>query len=279
MYIKRFISLMMVVVLFTLCACGKTETSTEVPALTGDFEFTVLKVGKADAMILRTENHCVVIDCGEEDDGDEVVEYLNDNGITKVDCMFVTHFDKDHVGGVPEVIKNTEIDLIITPDYEGSNDEYANYVKTVSENNIDTLKLKEYMSFALDDVLFEVYPPQKDSYIEEDNDFSLAIAVTHGDNSFLFAGDAEEVRMKEIISQTNKEYDFLKFPHHGMYNEGVKEFAESINPAYCIITCSDKNPAEEQTVSILESLGCNIYYTRNGNVNVKSDGNKIKAEQ
>ena len=283
MLFKKVIVLLSVVTCFTLCSCNGSETNQKEtvvpPAATNEFHCSILKVGQADAMILRTANHTVIIDCGEEDDGDEVVEYLQDNMIESVDYLFITHFDKDHVGGVPEVIEHVDIKQIVSPDYEGSNDAYENYRKTITDKNISPILLTENMSFILDDVLFEVYPPQKKSYAEGDNDFSLAISVTHGDNSFLFTGDAESVRLSEIMEQTDREYDFLKFPHHGRYNNKTKMFIEAVNPTYAVITCSEKNPAEEETISVLENANCKVYYTKDGNVDVKSDGSEIIITQ
>ncbi len=270
---------------FTLSGCqganiqSNSGESLSAPPAAGEFNFSVLKVGQADAIIMRTSNHSVIIDCGEKDDGDEVVEYLSDNAVANVDFLFITHFDKDHVGGAAKVIKNIEIGQIITPDYKGSGKEYESYVSAAIEKGVAPLALTENMSFILDDVLFEVYPPQKQSYKEGDNGFSLAIAVTHGDNSFLFTGDAEGARLTEILSQTQAEYDFLKVPHHGKFNKFTKQFIESVSPAYSVITCSDKNPADERTEKVLSDVGSKIYRTKDGDITVSSNGRDIIISQ
>lgn len=279
---KKFVLLLLSGLLVALCSCSASETippeAIPAPAAVNDFYFSVLKVGQADAIIMRTENHCVIIDCGEKDDGDEVVEYLTGHGIQRVDYLFITHFDKDHVGGVPEVMENMEIGQIITSDYEGTGAKYNAYIKALEENKITPQPLTESNSFQLDDVLFEIFPPQMKSY-KKDNDFSLAVSVTHGENNFLFTGDALEVRVSEIMAQTDREYDFLKFPHHGRYNSATKEFVECIKPAYTVITDSDKNPAEDQTIDALKTVGSEIYCTKDGNISVRSNGIEISVTQ
>ena len=251
----------------------------EVPAVTGSFDFTVLKAGQADAIIMQTQNHSIIIDCGEEDDGDKVVEYLQENNISNVDYFFVTHFDKDHVGGFPEVMENVTASNIYVPNYKGNNDEYDAYLKVVDENNLSITTLDEDITFTIDDVLFEVSTPKKQSYSEGDNDFSLVISVTHGDNTFLFTGDAEADRLNEVIAEFGKQYDFLKVPHHGKYNQNTKRFITTVKPTYSVICDSEKNPAEDETVSILEFVESKIYSTKNGNVSVLSDGKEIKILQ
>lgn len=263
------------------CTQGDIEKEENIsaPRVSGAFDLTVLKAGQADAIFMQTQNHNIILDCGEKDDGDEVVELLQEKGISNVDYIFITHFDKDHVGGFPEVMDNVTASNIIVPDYEGNNGEYEEYLKTVSDKGLQITTLTEDISFTLDDVLFEVSVPRKQSYAEGDNDFSLVISVTHGENTFLFTGDAEADRLTEVISAFGRQYDFLKVPHHGKYNKNTKRFITIIKPTYSVICDSEKNPAEDETVSILEFVESEIYSTRNGNVSVLSDGKEIKILQ
>lgn len=276
---KKIISALCAAIMPAMLSSCKTADMTTVPDVTGEFKVTALKVGKADAIILETQNHTVIIDCGERGDGSKISEYLAERGTEKVDYLFITHFDKDHVGGAPEVMENVEIERIVTPDYEGSNDEYEKYLEAVNQHRCTPVRLTKELSFTLDDTLFTVYPPLEKTYKEGDNDFSLAISVNHGSNSFLFAGDAEEVRLSEILSQTDTEYDFLKIPHHGRYEKNTKEFLESVSPKYAVITCSNKNPPDDKVLEILEDLHCNTYLTINGNIEAVSDGKEIKIKQ
>ena len=277
---RRNIIVLVLALIIVLSGCQKQgNVKTEIPEVTGTFDFTILKAGQADAIFMQTENHSIILDCGEKDDGDELVELLQEKGISNVDYIFITHFDKDHVGGFPEVMDNVTASNIIVPDYEGNNGEYEEYLKTVSDKGLQITTLTEDISFTLDDVLFEVSVPRKQSYAEGDNDFSLVISVTHGENTFLFTGDAEADRLTEVISAFGRPYDFLKVPHHGKANKNTKRFITTVKPTYSVICDSDKNPAEDETVSILEFVESEIYSTRNGNVSVLSDGKEIKILQ
>lgn len=277
---KKSVLPLICIITMTLCSCAVISSGAANDTNdSGELEISILKIGKADAAILTTENHSILIDCGEEDDGEEILKNLSNKGITNVDYLFITHFDKDHVGGVCDIIKGVEIGQIITPNYVGTGSAYKNYVNAAKENGVAPLKLTEEMSFTLDNVAFEVYPPKKTSYETEDNDFSLAITATCGNNGFLFAGDAEVERMQEILSQTNREFDFLKFPHHGCYNDYIQTFVEGVNPSYVVITCSDKNKADPRTIEIIENAGGKVYYTKDGDVTIKSDGREITIEQ
>lgn len=280
MKIKKTDILALAAIFGLLCACQKnTSAPISAPKAVGNFNFTVLKAGQADATVLMTENHSIIIDCGEKDDGDKVTDLLRENNISVIDCIFLTHFDKDHIGGFPKIADDVEIENIIVPNYEGHNDEYKKYIKSVEEQKLNVTVQKEDISFVLDDVLLEISTPKKSSYNESDNDYSLAISITHGNNTFFFAGDAEEERISEILSEFKTEYDFLKVPHHGRYNPNTANLIESLNPTYAVICDSKKNPADDKTVDILNSVGCNIYHTRDGDIHVLSNGEEIKISQ
>ena len=137
----------------------------------------------------------------------------------------------------------------------------------------------EDTSFVLDDVLFEVSVPKKKYYTEGDNDFSLVMSVTHGENTFLFAGDAEADRLTEVMSEFGKQYDFLKVPHHGKYNSVTQRFINIVKPKYSVVTDSDKNPAEIKTTAVLQSAGSEVYSTRDGDISISSDGKMITVTQ
>lgn len=134
------------------------------------------------------------------------------------------------------------------------------------------------MSFRLDNVIFEVYAPQRLHY-DEDNNYSLAISVIHGNNKFLFARHAKEIRLAEILTQTNSQYDFLKVPHHGKYNSFSEQFIKTINPKYSVITCSKKNPPHDEVLNILGKVSSEIYLTRDGNIKVTSNKNTFTINQ
>ncbi len=278
---KRLLAIATILVIsISLCYCGvQDKTSIKTPQAESEFNISILKIGQADAIILKTENHTAVIDCGEEDDGDEICEHLAKTDTETIDCLFITHFDKDHIGGAAEVLNSFEAKEIIMPDYVGTSDEYETFKTALEEKNITPTLLNEEMTFTLDDVLFRVYPPQKTSYKEPDNDHSLVISVTHGDNKFLFAGDAEKDRLQELSSQLELDHDFLKMPHHGKYNKETINFLKGVTPTYTVICDSDKNPAEDDAVKALETVGSEIYHTRDGDVDIFSDGTSITLLQ
>ncbi|NLM50142.1 MAG: MBL fold metallo-hydrolase [Clostridiaceae bacterium] len=277
---KKLIVLLLGLMLCSCQAGGNKKIDESLDLSKNIFSFTILKNGQADAIVLKTKNHAALIDCGEKDDGDEVIEHLIDKGINSVDYLFITHFDKDHVGGAKEVIENIEVKNIIVPNYIGSNKEYKNFMTACMDKNITPQAIDDTLEISLDDVSFTIFPPQKKVYKEGDNDFSLAISIVHGNNSFLFAGDAEEERIREILDEFgNNKYDFLKVPHHGRFNNETENLIKSILPKYSVICDSDKNPADDKTLAVLRKYKSKIYQTKDGEIIASSDGKNLEIKQ
>lgn len=260
-----------IVLIFLLTGCSFSTTE-------DNLNIVIFKIGKADSILLTINEQAVLIDTGEDEDGEEIIEYMKKNKIDEIDYLIVTHFDKDHVGGADQILKEVQVSNVITPNYKSDSKQYKQFVKALEEENITPQKLTENLNFQLRDAEFTVNPPEKDFY-SGDNDYSLVTSVIHGNNTFLFAGDAKEERLSELIDAGNLEHTFLKVPHHGRFNDKSEEFFNLVNPKYAVITSSDKNPEEDEVMEALEHLGTEVYVTRKGNIEISSDGETIHIKQ
>ena len=243
---------------------------------------TFLDAGKADAILLNTNNSTVLIDTGLKSNSKELVELIKSKGIDTIDYLIITHFDKDHVGGAAKIIKKFKVNNIITSDYFKDSDEVSDYLEACDESGIKAKILDEDISFTLDNVRYTVYPHIASSYSEkESNNSSLIISVEHGENRMLFTGDANNLRIEEFITKQESDfkYQLLKVPYHGRYMECLPEFLNIIKPEYAVITSSEKDKEDKGTVELLEGIGTNILLTREGDIVVKSDGKKLTIEQ
>ena len=93
--------------------------------------------------------------------------------------------------------------------------------------------------------------------------FKLTISSPEGD---VFSDDITKISLR------GTEGDFAIMAGH-------VPFVTTIKPTYSVICDSEKNPAEEETISILEFAGSEIFSTKDGDVSVISDGNKIEITQ
>lgn len=265
--------------IFSLCGCASN-----IGNMSSKMEISLLKVGKADAIIVNCDSQTLLIDTGEDDDGEEILENLEKMGIKKVDAMIITHFDKDHVGGADIIIEQIPVEQIYVPDYQNNNKEYLEFLKSSSDEKSAITALNSEYSFLLGTATVKIEPALsteiKDPEEDYDNDFSMITTVSHGKNQLLFMADAEEKRIKEWLSADERsEYQFLKIPHHGKFNNELNSLFQTVKPEFSVICSSNKNPAEEKTLDLLKDYCPNIFETKDGDVTVISDGQKLTVSQ
>ena len=245
---------------------------------------TLMRVGKADAIALLSGSHALLIDTGEEEDGEEILEFLRSHQIQSVDAMIITHFDKDHVGGADTVLRGIPVDTVYLPDYQGTHKTYRKFLEAAGETGVPLQRLSQPVTVPFADAEVLIEPPQSyeipEGVKDWDNDFSLITTVIHGDNRLVFLGDAETRRIRQWLESGSAEKaDFLKVPHHGVYDEVLEELFSALTPEISVICDSRKNPADPETLTLLRRFSSRIYETKDGNVTVLSDGRSLKSYQ
>lgn len=270
---KKIISiLLMTVSLFLTSSCsGRNESDR--------FFVHCFNAGAADCFIIKAEKSCVMIDTAEGSFGDEIVSYLKENGIEKLDCLIITHFDKDHVGGASKVLKNTGVDRILQSNYNKNDSKgYIKYEKAAKNAGITPETVRNTCTFSCGGAEFTVYPPNEDEYEKSpSNNSSLIVSVEYGDNRFLFCGDAEDARISEFLDENTGNYNFIKMPHHGRIGKKTATLISSVKPEFAVITSSNDEPESEQTMKLLNDAGVGTFLTRNGDVEVISDGKTVSV--
>lgn len=262
-------------VLSVILPCGCKPAEPQYP-----FEITVFGVGKADAILIRADDRYMLIDCAEESSGKFLLNELNARGITHLDVLEITHFDKDHVGAAALIVKNTDIDRIIYPDYIGTRDEYFSFMEAAELHpNAGPVAETEQLSLGTAEVT--VFPASDpDALIKEDNeydnDLSLVTKISYGEKTFLFCGDVEKARIKQMLNEdTDLKCDWIKMPHHGKYNKRLSDLLKECQPQYAVITDSLGDPAEDKMIGLLNDMNIAYYQTLRGNVVTACDGKNI----
>ena len=264
-----------------LSGCSRSGTeAAPVGETTGELEIHFFDAGKADAILLTTQNSAVLIDTGEKGFGKTISAYLAEKGVERLDYLIVTHFDKDHVGGAAKVLNDISVGTVLQSNQPKDSDEYENYLNALTAVGIEPVTVRETYGFSLSGVSYTVDPPRQKAYDEDSsNNSSLIVTVTNGDNRFLFAGDAQTERLGEFLDTNTTVFDVLKLPHHGKDEPLLDALLASTKPTYAIITSSDDEPESEAVVETLQSAGITVLRTRNGAVTLLSDGTKLSARQ
>ena len=241
-------------------------------------EVYCFQAGAADAFLITTENAAVLIDCGESGFGKTILKELEARGIERLDCLIITHFDQDHVGGAAKVIKGIEIGAVLQSNHPKDSKEYENYEEALTTAEIDPYTVLNAFDFTLDGVEFSVDPPRSSIYETDDsNNSSLIVTIRNGENVLLFMGDAETERLQEYLAADPVDCDFLKYPHHGREDALMEEFLAAVTPEYAVITSNKKEKEEDAVLSALDAIGAETFLTRTAPVVIQSDGQSVTA--
>lgn len=122
------------------------ESKTEIArTVEGTLQMHMIDVGQGESLLIRQVSKTLLIDCGTKAKGRDVVEYLQNLGVNKIDVLIGTHPHDDHMGGMAEVIKNFEIGIVYTPD--NSEDSitstwYIELLRAIDEKGVEWQYLK-----------------------------------------------------------------------------------------------------------------------------------------
>ncbi len=239
-----------------------------------------MDAGKSDAIIILTDSGTVLIDAGKNSMGKEIVAFLKARQVERVDVMIITHFDKDHVGGVDKVLEAMPVDLVIEPAYQKESKGRDDYMQALEKTRTRLERLSGNVSFELDGASFSIDVANESDYgPDEENDFSLVTSLSFGQVSFLFAGDAENARLAELLKEGGLSHHVLKVPHHGKAENLSAAFFRAVGPSYAVITSDEKNPEDEVVPALLRQLGTEVFLTREGTVTALTDGESIRLTQ
>lgn len=227
----------------------------------------------ADCAVLLNRDRCVVIDTGEEQDAERILSVLRGQGVTKIDCMILTHPDKDHIGGASRILDEMKVELVMAPYYVQEKESYQILQDQINTMGIQFLTPSRNREFYYGDLRIRVFPPDDRTY-EKDNDYSLIILAEHGEVGMLFMGDAEKKRIREAESYRLKDVDLYKVPHHGRDSAAGAGLIERLRPSIAVVTAKE---AEPEIHRVLEMVGAETYYTVPWkDVVFQSDGNTLK---
>lgn len=251
-----------------------------ISGLAENLHIEFLDVGKADAILIYSGDTTIVIDAATNSKGKTVVKRLGELGRDHIDLMVITHFDKDHVGGADRIIKAFPVEMIYVPDYTSDSKQTMQFFEAVEEYAVNCEALSENRAVAFGDILlyFDV-ANEKDYGQDEENDFSLVTTLSYGDTKVLFAGDAENPRLGELLLEGVEQCDVLKVPHHGRKEKLSASFIDTVHPKDAVITSDDDNLEDASVVRALNDVGANVWLTRLGNVYMELDGKGVTVRQ
>ena len=269
---KKILSLLLLMLLMFTAGCG-TVASAE------NLVVYFLDVGQADAAILQCGDEVMMIDGGESSDSSLIYSYLTKTlGITHIDYMIATHPHADHIGGLSGALNACSVGVVYSPVRSYDSKQFSSLVKYVQKQGHELTVPEIGDSFAFGDAQVQFLSPMKE--YSNINDCSIVVRITHGNNTFLFTGDAEwDAEHDMVDSGYDLSATVLKVGHHGSDTSSSYVFLREVMPKYAVISCGKDNSYGHPTEGVLSRLrdvGAQIFRTDlQGNVVFVSDGTTL----
>ena len=283
--------LFMILLLYVIAIFSGCSTGTDLSPMgtdgteseeRGHLEVHFIDVGQADAILIKAPgNQNIMIDGGNNADGDLVVQYIKDQGVRRFNAVIGTHPHEDHIGGLDEVIKNFEIEKIYLPNIIHNTKTFEDVLKAVEDKGLRITAAAKGVKLPLEGLEAFFLGPVSSAYTELNN-YSAVLKLTYGNNSFLFQGDAEAISEREILDSHMASHlmaDVLKIGHHGSRSSTTVDYLEKVNPKYGVLMVGQNNDyghPHRETMNLLAEKNIEIFRTdEQGTIVATSDGKSI----
>ena len=232
----------------------------------------MLDVGQGDAILIITPFHrrAVLIVTGgmlifEKETrqvretattaGEKLVSIIKAEGVKKLDRVFLTHADQDHVGSLRELAEGLPIDAVYFPKGAEGNAAFAAVLLELqSQHQVGLFPLLGKVDLEIDaDFVFHILAPLAPG--EGGNEDSLVIQTSIGGLDWLFTGDLGE-EGEEVLMRTYPDLktDVLKIGHHGSATSSSEGFLDHVQPELALISAGKQNRYGHPDAQILERL-------------------------
>lgn len=241
-----------------------------------------IDVGQGDSILIQSpEGKNMLIDGGKKEKGKDVVTYLRQQGIEKLDYVVATHPDADHIGGLLAVLNSISIKNFIDSGKEHTTETYENMLQLILDKHIPFIVPSVGDTIPLDSDL-EITVLNTGGNANDNNEASIVLKVQYEDISFLLTGDADAGVEKSMLSEYDLKSTVLKAGHHGSDTSSSDAFIREVQPEVTILSYGENNMYGHPTpevVTRLKKVDSDIYSTAEvGNIVVKTDGRDYTVE-
>jgi competence protein ComEC len=221
----------------------------------GGVRITFLSIGAGQSALVRVQGgECFFMDCGSSTVPDvyqRVIEpYLYHEGIGKVDEIFLSHGDYDHISAASEIIQGFHVHTVrMTPYFRP----HAEGVTTAEAllHFLDTSGPTPTLETSGDRIdvgggasLQVLWPPLNCKM--DSNNCGMVVKLSYAGRTMLFPADIQVPPELELLKQPGLlKSDILVGPHHGSAETSTLSFIRAIDPRM-IICSNDKALTHKQ---------------------------------
>ncbi|MDO4301165.1 MAG: DNA internalization-related competence protein ComEC/Rec2 [Clostridia bacterium] len=245
------------------------------------FEAEFIYVGQGDCTIIKDDDKCYLMDAGSSQyspKGYVILNQLQYENIKKINGIYISHMDYDHMGAILEIAGDIPIENIYISMYCDHNNNYKMLLNIAKENNININFVDESYNCRLTENI-DINLIYIDKGSVNNNNGSAVYKIICDDKSILFTGDIDNKTSDKFSGNIGTDSDIIKVPHHGSKNSVSKEFLYAVSPDLAInfagYNNTYKHPSNE-TLKVYNEMNIPFLSTNyNGMVKIRINNSKI----
>lgn len=258
-----------------------------------DLEITFLDVGQGDCAFVRTEDGRTCLIDGGSSDTKKVGQYqiepfLKCRGVGRIDYVFVSHGDMDHINGLEELMERqqegVEIGCMVLPEQKLWDEKLEQLYELATSNGIRVVTIQKGQEILWEDVTLTCLEPCAERFKEASGEISgnaasMVLELQYGELKVLFTGDVEGEGEDILTEDMKEDCTVLKVAHHGSRNSTSEAFLKKSEPRLAIISAGRENRYGHPHVETIERLtaeGCSILNTAEcGAITLRQTGKEV----
>jgi competence protein ComEC len=237
-------------------------------------------------MLVDAGERTVTYDCGER----IICPYLRRTGLRRIDVMVLTHADNDHVGGLPAVLEQFPVGLVLDGGARHLTATYSRFLSLSQRDGViyqevragDRVQICPRVHVRVLHPTAEFITQRKEAPLGLNNG-SVVLHIQYDNISFLLTGDIEsEAEQSLLMGGRRLDSTVLKVPHHGSSSSSTGLFLRAVAPRMAVISAGRENKfghPHREVLSRFQDLEVLIYRTdRDGAVQVQTNGRNLIAK-
>ncbi len=254
-----------------------------VPAQSQFLTVTFLDIGQGDAILIETPDGVqLLIDGGP--DGTVLRRLATELPWfdRTLDIVLGTHPDKDHIGGLVDVLKRFKVGQIITTENTGETMVASTFQKGLAQEGATLTMARAGQVYTLGaSTTLTIFAPANNPAMLESNTASIVAKLSYGEIDFMLTGDApssiEDYLVKTYGDALSSEV--LKLGHHGSKTSTSELFLDTVKPQYAVASVGKDNSYGHPHWAVVEAVttrNINLVSTAEvGNITFVSDGKEV----
>ena len=203
---------------------------------------------------------------------------LRGMGLRSLAAIVISHAHRDHVGGVPAVLRSLAVGAVIDPMQPGQGVDEQSLRSTARRLGVPLVPARVGRRYALGRLHLQVlWPDHAGSPDENPHLHGAVVLASYGSIDLLLTGDSES----EVTGALPlRSVEVLKVAHHGSSDPGLAEELRILRPRVAVISVGAHNDYGHPRADTLEALharrGLAVYRTdESGRIVLESDGRSL----